>query len=206
MQYSLIFRDEGAEAVRERRENKKERESQTFTTAQYWRSDIVSLSFHFPPRSSSSVFRTWEPGRPTSSSLPPSLPLPLLGGRNLLDNCYLHFYPIEEKISNKVGGKRRLEEKKRKNARPSLPQLCLAIHTFQSSYFHRNLEYPSRTNERFVGSKNSAIPSSFLLFLSPFLNSKYIYIYRERDRGEEGWNLIGSFDTDLTDAGTAAIR
>lgn len=122
-----------------------------------------SISPLDPPRQS------FEPGNPAvllpPPSLPPSLPLPLLGGRNLLDNCYLHFYPIEEKISNKVGGKRRLEEKKRKNARPSLPQLCLAIHTFQSSYFHRNLEYPSRTNERFVGSKNSAIPSSFFFFL-----------------------------------------
>lgn len=178
MQYSLIFRDEGAETVRERRENKKERESQTFTTAQYWRSDIVSLSFHFPPRSSSSVFRTWEPGRPTSSSLPPSLPLPLLGGRNLLDNCYLHFYPIEEKISNKVGGKRRLEEKKRKNARPSLPQLCLAIHTFQSSYFHRNLEYPSRTNDSSARRIPRSPPPSFSF--SFFKLEIYIYIYRER--------------------------
>ena len=104
-----------------------------------------------------------ENGGPNRDTTP--LPLPLLGGRNLLDNCYLHFYPIEEKISNKVGGKRRLEEKKRKNARPSLPQLCLAIHTFQSSYFHRNLEYPSRTNDSSARRIPRSPPPSFFFFL-----------------------------------------
>lgn len=134
MQYSLIFRDEGGG-----RKKGMVEERETFTTAQYWRSDIVFLSSIF--RSILVSLSPWEPGRPTSP--PPSPPPPR--GRNLLDNCYLHFYPIEEKISNKVGGKRRLEEKKRKNARPSLPQLSLAIHTFhRRRSIPRNLEYPSR--------------------------------------------------------------
>lgn len=167
MQYSLIFRDEGADRPRKKEKGKiRERERERLLPRLNIGAPTSSFYLPFSARSSS-VFR---PGNP-AVLLPPPPPC----GRNLLDNCYLHFYPIEEKISNKVGGKRRLEEKKRKNARPSLPQLCLAIHTFQSSYSTKlGISIP---NERFVGSKNS----SSSLFFSPFLNSKYIYIYIYRE-------------------------
>lgn len=62
--------------------------------------------------------------------------------------------------------------------------------------------HPERTNDSSARRIPRSPPPSFSF--SFFKLEIYIYIYR--DRGEEGWNLIGSFDTDLTDAGTAAIR
>lgn len=100
MQYSTIFTDEGTkvggavgaeEKTTDGEKGGKERrrvgkgETWTFTTAQYWYSDSVflrSLPLNLLPRVRS-------PSR--------ALFLPL-SRRKLLDNCYLHFYPIEENI------------------------------------------------------------------------------------------------------------
>ena len=62
--------------------------------------------------------------------------------------------------------------------------------------------HPERTIRRLEEFRDPLLLPSFSF--SFFKLEIYIYIYIER--GEEGWNLIGSFDTDLTDAGTAAIR
>lgn len=101
MQYSTIFTDEGtkvggAVGVAEkttdgekggRRGGVGKGETWTFTTAQYWYSDSVflrSLPLNLLPRVRS-------PSRALALFL-------LLSRRKLLDNCYLHFYPIEENI------------------------------------------------------------------------------------------------------------
>lgn len=66
MQYSTIFPDEGNDGVCERRKRapqkeratEREKESQTFTTTQYWSSDIVLLSSIFSRSSSVLRLRT----------------------------------------------------------------------------------------------------------------------------------------------------
>lgn len=105
MQYSTIFTDEGtkvggAVGAAEKTTDGEKREggggrgrgvgkgeTWTFTTAQYWYSDSVflrSLPLNLLPRV-----------RSLSRVLALFLPL---SRRKLLDNCYLHFYPIEENI------------------------------------------------------------------------------------------------------------
>lgn len=103
MQYSTIFTDEGTKVggavgaaekttdgekgVEGEREREGKGETWTFTTAQYWYSDSVflrSLPLNLLPHV-----------RSPSRALALFLPLPR---RKLLDNCYLHFYPIEENI------------------------------------------------------------------------------------------------------------
>lgn len=100
MQYSTIFTDEGTkvggavgaaekttDGVKGGRGGGKGGETWTFTTAQYWYSDSVflrSLPLNLLPRV-----------RSLSRALALFLPL---SQRKLLDNCYLHFYPIEENI------------------------------------------------------------------------------------------------------------
>jgi len=102
MQYSTIFTDEGTKvggavgAAEKTTDGERSRgevrrggkgETWTFTTAQYWYSDSVflrSLPLNLLPRVRS-------PSRALALFLP-------LSRRKLLDNCYLHFYPIEENI------------------------------------------------------------------------------------------------------------
>ena len=92
MQYSTIFPDEGNDGVCERRkrapqrERERENEREGGRKSDFYHGSILVLR-HLPFSVDLRRSLVFEP----SLSLPPN-------GRKLLDNCYLHFYPIEENI------------------------------------------------------------------------------------------------------------
>lgn len=172
-----------------KRENKRERD--------FYHGSILVLRhrlsiFHFPldPRQSFALGT-----RPSYF-----LPLPPAGGTYLTTVICISIL-LKRKYLIKLAGN--VVSRRRRGRMPDPPYRNFASQFILSSRrIPRNLEYPSRMND----SSAPRIPPPPPFFLSFFKLEIYIYIYLSRGKKNVGWNLIATFDTDLTDVRTRPQR